>query len=364
LWQGEYSMRALSANYSVAVDSVGEDDWHEIIKLFSDANIYQTWAYGEVRSGKQNLSHIILRKKDEIVAAALVRFVKIPFINAGMAYVFWGPLWKKKDVDSDSEIFAQILRALRNEYSGKRGWVLRLYPMIYNNDQSKCISILKDEGFELCSGKDISRTMIINLSNKKEELRKGLAQKWRNSLNKAEKNNIELIEGTDDQLFEIFIGIYKDMLERKKFIEPNDINEFRRIQKKLPEELKMKIMLCRYEGELSAGSIFSALGDMGLYLFGATNDAGMKSNGSYLMQWKYIEWLKEHNYTLYDLNGINPEKNPGTYKFKEGLCGKNGQDVYLIGQYQVCDKATSRVLVSIGEKVRVKIKDMKIPFRV
>jgi len=67
------------------------------------------------------------------------------------------------------------------------------------------------------------------------------------------------------------------------------------------------------------------------------------------MQWKFIEWLKDNNYALYDLNGINPETNPGTYKFKEGLTGKNGRDVYFMGQYQTCDSALSRLLVDIGE---------------
>lgn len=356
-------MRKLNDGYSIEVDSFDEKAWNDIINQFTDANIYQTWAYGEIRSGRKNMSHLVLKRENNVVAAAQVRLLRIPLLNAGIAYAFWGPLWQLKNEEPDEQILIQMLRAMRNEYSHKRRYVLRVYPMIYNDDKMNYISMMEEEGFQTLKEINKSRTLIINLSSTKEELRKGLAQKWRNSLNKAEKNNMELIEGTTDELFQIFIDIYKDMLKRKNFVEPNDINEFRRIQMRLPEEFKMKIMLCRYEGELSAGSIFSALGNTGLYLFGATNDAGMKSNGSYLMQWKYIEWLKNSNYAFYDLNGINPDANPGTYKFKEGLCGKNGQDVHFIGQYQTCDNIISKLIVELGEKAVKHYKHGRALFR-
>jgi len=101
------------------------------------------------------------------------------------------------------------------------------------------------------------------------------------------------------------------------------------------------------------------MGDTGLYLFGATNDVGMNSNGSYLIQWKYLEWLKQNNLAFYDLNGINPETNPGTYKFKEGLCGKNGKDVFFLGQWETCIKPFSRLVVHCGEKLAAKVKQSR-----
>jgi lipid II:glycine glycyltransferase (peptidoglycan interpeptide bridge formation enzyme) len=36
-----------------------------------------------------------------------------------------------------------------------------------------------------------------------------------------------------------------------------------------------------------------SIGDTGVYLFGATNDEGMKNKGSYLLQWKAIQWMKK-----------------------------------------------------------------------
>jgi len=342
-------MKALDNGYSLEVDSSSELDWYDILDKFEDANIYQTWAYGEVRYGRKAMSHILLRKNEQIVAAAQVRLVRLPALKAGIAYVFWGPMWQLKNEPPDQDVYMQMLRAMVNEYACKRRYVLRINPMIYGGDAELLASRMKQEGFRQVDSRRPSRTLIKDLHTTKEELRKGLAQKWRNALNKAEKSNLHVIEGTEEELIEDFILIYRDLVERKKFVEPNDINEFKRMQTKLPEKYKMKVMLCYQDDALAAGSIYSAMGNSGLYLFGATNDAGMKNNGSHLMQWKFIEWLKDNNYALYDLNGINPETNPGTYKFKEGLTGKNGRDVYFMGQYQTCDSALSRLLVDIGE---------------
>jgi hypothetical protein len=352
-------MKELARNYTVEVDKANNDAWNEIIKRFDDANIYNTSAYGEMKFGKKNISRAILKNNGEIAAVAQSRIVKIPVLNAGIAYIRWGPLWRAKGHANNIETFRQILRALRNEYAIRRGYVLRIYPMLFDDAADTFSPILKEEGYVYRREGKKDRTILIDLKAPVADLRKGLAQKWRNSLNKAERSNIEIIEGEEDALFEKFIEIYRDMLQRKKFVEPNDINEFRWIQKHLPEEMKMQIVLCRHEGHICSGGIFSAMGDTGLYLFGATNDAGMNSNGSYLIQWKYLEWLKENNLAFYDLNGINPETNPGTYKFKEGLCGKNGKDVFFLGQWETCDNAFSRVVVHCGEKLAAKVKQSR-----
>jgi lipid II:glycine glycyltransferase (peptidoglycan interpeptide bridge formation enzyme) len=75
----------------------------------------------------------------------------------------------------------------------------------------------------------------------------------------------------------------------------------------------------------------------------------MKSHGSYIVQWAFMEWIKEKGLRYYDLNGINPETNPGTYHFKRGLAGKNGIDAEFLGKFQVADSPVSSLVVKGGE---------------
>jgi lipid II:glycine glycyltransferase (peptidoglycan interpeptide bridge formation enzyme) len=69
-----------------------------------------------------------------------------------------------------------------------------------------------------------------------------------------------------------------------------------------------------------------------------------------------MEWIKEKGLRYYDLNGINPETNPGTYHFKRGLAGKKGIDVEFLGKYQVVDNPISALIVNGGELLVSKYK--------
>lgn len=256
---------------------------------------------------------------NKIVAAAQIRIVRIPVLGLGAAYIRWGPLCQLRNQNADPDVFRMAVRALRNEYVCLRGLILRIFPILYDDNANLCLETLQQEGYTPTPEESPQRTLILDIQPPLEEIRKNLKQKWRNCLNRAERNQLELIEGTDDSLFVDFIGLYRELLRRKQFKEPNDINEFRTIQHELSTKFKMGIFLCRSNGFSSAGAICTAIGETGVYLFGATNDQGMKNKGSYLLQWKAIQWMKNNGCRYYNLNGINPLTNPGTYHFKAGI---------------------------------------------
>lgn len=341
----------LEEGYTAEFDTVTKYEWYKIIDQFSDANIYQTWAYDAIRCGEKNISHLVLRAGNKIIAAAQARIVRIPVAGLGAAYVRWGPFWALRDKTPEHNVFRYAVRALRNEYVCRRGLILRIFPILYDDNSHSCLDILKEERYIPVTGEDRGRTLILGIRPPIEELRKQLSQRWRRCLTKAEREHLEVIEGTEDGLFVEFISIYEDMLRRKKFQRPNDINEFRMIQRELPAKYKMNIFLCRSKGVISAGVIYSAIGDTGVYLFGATNEQGMINNASYLTHWRAIQWLKQSGCCYYNLNGINPQKNPGTYVFKEGLVGKRGKDVYYLGRFDCYPGPISGALAHTADLV-------------
>jgi peptidoglycan pentaglycine glycine transferase (the first glycine) len=351
-------MRELFPCYSSEVDTVDEPGWYRLLETFDDANIYQTWSYDEVRCGRENISHLLLKKNGEIVAAAQSRIAKLPLVKAGVAYIRWGPLWHRQDHEWNLDTFRQAIRALRNEYACKRGLVLRLRPALFSDTSSCFASILAEEGFSSSKGRP-ERTLLLDVNQPLEGLRKGLRPHWHRYLKVAEKNGLEIVEGSDDNLFEAFVGIYREMVGRKRFIEPNDIREFRLIQNQLPDKFKMKILLCKAGDKLCAGLVCSTIGKTAVYLFGATSNVGLKSRGSYLLQWKLIEWLKQNEVTTYDLHGINPAGNPGTYKFKADLCGNNGKDVQFVGLFDSHTSALSYLCVVFGDRLRMFYRALK-----
>jgi lipid II:glycine glycyltransferase (peptidoglycan interpeptide bridge formation enzyme) len=345
-------MRPLARGYTAEFDRLDREQWDDLVLRFDDANIYQTWAYGDVVTGSRHSRHLALKREGEVVALALARVVKVPLLRFGIAYIRWGPLWRRDSDEDGIETFRQAIRALRNEYAVKAGLVVRLLPMLFRDSSELFADVLADEGFRPSKNDGRTRTIVMDLGPSLEELRIGMKAHWKRELKIAEKNRLEVVEGVEDGLFATTIDIHREMVARKKFVEGNDINHFRSIQARLPDGLKMRIMICRSEGVVVSALVASAMGKTALYLFGATSNAGMKSRGSYLLQWKLLEWLKSRGVSRYDLNGINPEKNPGTYKFKSDLGGDYGRDVAFLGRFDTHANELSHRFVAIAETVR------------
>jgi hypothetical protein len=352
----------LEQGYTAEFDAVDRNEWQGIIDGFSDSSLFQTWPFDSVRSGEERVSHFVLRRDNAVLAGAQVRILPAPAFRLGAAYVRWGPLWQFRNGPEDPSVFRCALRALRNEYVCRRGFILRILPLLYRDPSSACHEILLQEDFKPVAEKEPSRTMVLDLTPSLETLRGDLSQRWRRCLTKAERNDLEIVEGTEDMMFEEFISIYRDLLQRKRFQKPNDIHEFRRIQRDLPDAHKMNIILCRANGRNTAGGIFSAIGDSGVYLFGATNDQGMHNNGSYLVHWTAVQWMKRRGCHYYNLYGVNASKNPGTFVFKEGLAGKKGKILDYLGRFDSYPNALASGTVRLADRVLPFMKKLRAHF--
>lgn len=351
-------MKSLDPNYTVEIDKVGKDEWTTILEKFDDSNIYQTWPYGAIKWGEKNLSHTVLKKNGEVVAVTQCWVKKIPIFNSGIAYIKWGPLWKQNGKGADFEIFLQMIRALREEYAKKRGLLLRVLPAHIGNDTDTIDHTMLSEGFENKPPIMPYRTIFADLRPSLEEIRKSLKRSWRINLKKAERKGLEVWFGESNELFEVFLRLYKEMVGRKKFVDFVDVDTLRLIHKDLPVQHKIRLAVCRYKDEPIAVIMVSLLGTTAIYLHGATGNAGLPHRGSFLLHWRMIEWLKEHSCCWYDLNGIDPENNPGGYQFKSGLAGKFGKDVFF-NEFEICYNKISLLIFKISLLLRRNYRNTK-----
>ena len=98
-----YKLQLKSMNhpkFQVEIDNITKNEWNNLITLFDDVTIFQTWEYGEKNS--MHLSHLVLKYADDVVACAQVRIFKPPIFKAGIAYIDHGPLWiikNNKNID-------------------------------------------------------------------------------------------------------------------------------------------------------------------------------------------------------------------------------------------------------------------------
>jgi lipid II:glycine glycyltransferase (peptidoglycan interpeptide bridge formation enzyme) len=335
------------SEWQVEIDRWTPDEWAQMLDLFNDANVYQTWSYGQVRWGRKSLSHLVLKRGGEVVGMAQLRIVRPTKFNFGMAYLRWGPLCERRGRPLDSEVARRLADALDAEYVGKRKLFLRIVPNAFVGSPRASVlqSALCRFDTEPSLPDNTYRTFLLDLAPGLEELRRRLDAKWRNHLSRAEKNNLRVIAGTGKDEFRTFCLIYNQMRKRKTFETTVDVEEFGRIQENLAEPHRMRTLICEDKGVAVAGLVVSAMGDSAIYLLGATSGDGMKSQGAYLLHWTAIQWLKERGIRWYDLGGIDPIANPGVYSFKKGF---SGADVYQLNPMALCTSVVSSTIIRAG----------------
>jgi len=337
--------------WQVEVDQVSAAEWSQMLDLFGDANIYQTWSYGTVRWGRKNLSHFVLKRNGEVVGMAQLRIIRPTNLKFGMAYLRWGPLCHRSGEALDPMVIARMAGFLRDEYVGKRKLFLKILPNAFASSLRAATFHSAFHGFdrESPNAGNSYRTFVLDLSCSLEELRRNLDKKWRNQLTRAEKNGLTVVSGNGSAEYRRFCRIYRQMRNRKSFESTVDVGEFEQIQEQLAPALRMRILICERERIPVAGLVASAMGDSAVYLLGATSDDGLNAKGSYLLQWTLIQWLKERGIKSYDLGGIDPVRNPGVYHFKKGL---SGTDVCQLFPLVACNSLVSSAVVKTGLAVQ------------
>lgn len=332
----------------VVFDATGSAEWSSLGTLFRDWNIYQSWAYGESRAARTGgeVRRLAIYRDGQPIGMCQACVKRIPLVGGGVAQVYWGPLWRQADASASD--LHDVLVAVREEFSQRMGLNVRVVSQIWHDQlENDLTRAFNDAGYRVAMPSSLERTIRVDLSSSLAELRAQLQQKWRNCLNHAERNRLDVAVGKGAALMDQFVELYDEMWEEKRFDTGVDVNEMRDLQGALPETERMVVHIATSEGLPVAGHVATVLGDTCVYLLGASNEMGRKLKASYLLQWKTIELAKKQDAQWYDLGGIDQQKNPGVYHFKSGM---GGTEVDYLAPMVASGRAKSRHLVPIAER--------------
>jgi peptidoglycan pentaglycine glycine transferase (the first glycine) len=347
--------------YAVEIDRVDQGQWNNIVPKFDDANLMQTWAYGAGRWGEDHLSHILLRRNSEIVSAAQVVTKTVPFLGAGVCLVKGGPVWQLQGRDRDPEILRQILRALREVFVVRRGMLLQIFPAGVEDGTGATQRLFEEEGFILDVTAECQQTALIDLSHPLKDLRNSLRPTWRRNLVLAERNHFTIKRGDSNNLFEAVANLYIQGLRRRGFTAVISLARLKEIQRNSSQ--RMRVMLCEYQGEPVSGIAVPWLGDTAQAFLSGTADDGLKLRGSYLLQWRMLEWLKESGIRWFDLDGIGRGENTGGAQFKLGFAGRLGVRAERFGCFETSDEGARVAFVRAGLRFRKTYMGMRAALR-
>jgi len=337
---------------------VAPNDWPAIIAQFDDASYQQCRAYAEAlaaRDGSTVELNTITDADGTLLGAACVRIRRLPLVGGGIAYIAGGPMVRlrgKSDADS-TPVLERCLRTLRDDYTGRRGFILRVFPALGDQHWNQCAAErCTAMGFAESTQTAGYRTLILNLAQPLDAIHRGLNRKWRNHLRQAQRNELVIQSGTDTARFEIFRDLYDQLCQRKSFHAELDAAFYADVQAALGDDEKLLVSIALHDGEPVAGHVAAAHGERCVYLLGAANETGLKLKAAHLLQWYAIETAQQQGRRFYDLGGIDPEANPGVYDFKKGL---GGDDMRAAGPYELRPPGLRAVLTHTAEQMYRKL---------
>ena len=324
-------------------------EWSALAPRFRDHNYRQSWAFAQVCADRVGAvsEHIRIDRHGELIGVCDVRVRKLAVVGGGIAYVNGGPLvrlGKAPEIDA----LRDVLTALRCEYVERRRMILRVAPTIAPEASSSDLAAVFAENGFAPADQPSYRTLFLDIRAPLESLRSGLAQKWRNGLNSAEKQGLELECGSSQELMQAFVGLFGEFRDRKRFDLDLGPEFYARAQETAPPEERFLVTLARRDGEVVAGHVASCLGDTSVYLLGASLPSGLQAKAGYLLQWRAIQEARERGLAWYDLGGIDPVGNVGVYHFKKGI---SGIDVTAPGPFEVVPRHASAMLTRFGERL-------------
>ena len=327
------------------IEIFDEKTWEVLLTKFDDANIYQTWNYNLIVNLEKKARYLAIYKNEELISICQVRIKTIPIINKGVAYIFRGPLVKKRGNSLDYNLLLEIFTILKEEFVLKQNLFLRIRPFVFIDHQT--VNFFKFKSLFIKNNViQPYRSIILDINKELSVIRAGFRRSWRQELNKAENNNIEIVSGSTKELFNVFLKIYNQMHKRKKFQEFVHVDRLGNLNDQLAPEFKQIIFIALKEKVPIAAFVGSAIGDTGIAISGGTNSLGIKYKAAYLLQWEMIKWLKAKGCINYDLGGVDQEKNPGGYVWKTGI---SKHEVKEFGIFDYCENKISKYIVKIGD---------------
>jgi hypothetical protein len=348
----------------VQIGGIGREEWTALLQRFVDRSVVQAWEFPAAICPRHEVTRVVVRGGDgDARGMAQVRSLRLPVVGGGVAQVAAGPLWRRSGERPDPDDFAEVLAVLRDEFVSRRGLLLRVAPQITVAEGAAAVRALEDLGFRRNEASPPYRTFLLDLARPLQEIRAGLHTKARKALKATLAGTLELREGTDPALLRGVAPLYRSVASSKGFSEEVDLTDWERLAQTMPAAHRPRTFLACDRGVAVAGLVVFSEGGGGATgwpVVAAVTARGRELQAGYLLHWRATEWLHELGCGAFDLGGIDPVANPGTYQFKRWF---GGTDVTYLGTWEARGRVRSTVVTYAGERALRAARHLAARFR-
>lgn len=224
-------------------------------------------------------------------------------LGLSAAYVPRGPLLAGNPA-ADALLLAGIDRLARRA----RAVFLRLEPnMLEGAPGANALhSLLLTQGFEPAPPLQPRTTLQLSLDAAPERLLAGMSKGHRADIKRAQRDGVAVRAGAAPTDLGAFYAIMQATGRRAEFgIHSQAYYQFAWDQlRATPHGECARLLLAEQSGEVQAAALVFAWAGAGLYLYGGSIDAGLRSGANHLLQWHALQWARERGCQLYDFWGV------------------------------------------------------------
>lgn len=321
---------------------ISETEWDSFVRQHPHGHILQTHAWGKLKTlhGWRAARATVLNPQNKPVGVALTLIRALPYGLGRIAYVPRGPV-----VNWDHDEYAAAAVTTVTRLARKAGaFAVVIEPDLLDTASDRRML----EHLQLAPvdfGVQPRRTIWVNLDVDEEvDILAAMKQKTRYNIGLAKRKGVTVRVG-DSADAGLFYQMMTTTAERDTFsIHPQAYyRDFLQLFT-LGESAPARLFVAEFEGQPLAAVIATALGEHGLYLYGASTNERRELMPTYLLQWEAMLWARSRGCKTYDLWGVPDEDEEaleagfesrndglwGVYRFKRGF---GGQVVRHIGAW-------------------------------
>jgi len=305
------------------VEIENQKEWDNFI-LSNNGEFLQSWKWGLFKEKLgDKILHLGIKKNKEKIAQALMIKHNLAL---GKSYLYCprGPIFNLA-LSANQKIEAVKLLLKEIKQLAARGKIpfFRLEPCFgsENLNLEKIFADLKIKWKKINSIQP-NETLIIDLSEKNENLLKMMHRKTRYNVHLAERHKVKIFNSEN---LEPFLQLLKETAKRQKIKNYGKSyyhNLFKEFQRRDNGRGMIKIYFARYKNKILAAHLILFWNKTAFYLYGGSTRQNRRVMADYLLHWEIIKEAREQSLLLYDFWGINEEKWPGLTRFKLGFGGK------------------------------------------
>lgn len=303
-------------NYQI-IDATDKKEWDDFVTSHEEANFLQSWDFYEFYQSRGNQVVRRLAKENDKIVGAYAGVIENAKRGRYMA-IAGGPILDWNNRALVESVFADI----KAEGEKHKCVFVRVRPQLELSDSG--LQLMHELGLRKAPMYlSVEYAGILDLTKDEEEIMKGMRQRLRRALRKADKNGITIEKSTDPADIKEFYEIELQTAGRHRFVAFSEDFLTKQFAAFAPNG-EAVLYTAKLNGETLAQNFMIFYGNEASYHYGVSSELGTKYSGAPLLHMEAMRDARKRGIKRYNFWGIVDEDDIhhrfyGVSRFKRGF---------------------------------------------